>query len=51
MAELYLADKKRFNELSRAGHEYFYRDFDFDFSVEGLKKRGFPPIRRTGKAA
>jgi len=51
MADLYLADKRRFKELSRAGHEYFFRDFDFDFSVEGLKKRGFPPIQRARKAA
>lgn len=51
MADLYLTDKKRFKELSCAGHEYFYRDFDFDFSVEGLTKRGFPPNQRVRKAA
>ncbi len=46
MADLCLTDEKRFRELSSAGHEYFDRDFNFDFSVEGLKKRGFPPLRR-----
>jgi hypothetical protein len=50
MAELFLTDPKRFKEMSRAGHEYFHRDFDFDFSVEGLRKRGFP-LKRTRKAA
>ena len=51
MADLCLADEKRFKKLSRAGHEYFYRDFDFDFSDEGLRKRGFPIPRQARKAA
>ena len=39
MAVLYLSDRKKFNKLVDAGHEYFYLEFDYKSSNKATMER------------